>query len=502
MLRLIRWLEGCVVFAILGENPAEALTLAARSGITVQRAEEKDGILYAVCPAADYRRLAALLRRRNGRRKPLASRPAVRTPAASADEPAPPREEWWEPLLRASSPPEAEPPKPPGRLERALSGPPPAWVRGKPLFRKRRRVRGLDRFQRECLIRAELRNRNALTLRVVRRKGPRFLLHRYRRRIGLPVGLVLAAAMILVLQGFVWDIEISGNERLPAGVYLDALARYGLTPGTRKCDVPTQEIVNRVALDHPEVGWMAVNLVGSRAYVVVSERTEAPESLAKDVPCNLVAAADGRIVSVNAFGGQKTAKPGMWVARGDLLVSGVFQAFLGGTHLVHAWGEVMAEVSHVLRVEVPMNITEWNASDSRAAYILELTGGLRFPISSPPAGQWVSTESTGQLSLLGVRLPGTLTAVRYSLTGPVERARTEAESATLARQLLQKKKNLLLGTNRIVSEQEEGWIENGTYILESRIVILQDIAREQEIYLSPPSQSPSSSGAEHPPAGR
>ena len=489
MLRLIRWLEGCVEFAILGENPAEALTLASRAGIAILEVGERDGQTIALCPVGDYRRLAALLRRRNRRKKPVRGLPEKRADAPRA--PSAPPEAWWETLLRESEP-EAPAEQQPGRLEQALSGPPPRWVRGKPLFRRKRRVRGLDRFLEECRVRARLRGKNALTLRVVRRRGVRFLLHRYRRRAGIPVGLVLAAAMLLIIQGFVWDIQVSGNEQLPSGVYLGALARYGLTEGVRKCDVDTLDIVNRVALDHPEVGWMAVNLVGSRAYVQVSERSDPPVPLAKDVPCNLVAAADGRIVSVDAFGGQKAVKPGDWVAEGDLLVSGVFEAFMGGTHLVHAWGEVRAEVSRTLRVEVPMTVTEWDASAARTVHTLRLTGGLRIPLGKAPGGRWVCAESTAPLSLFGVRLPAELTTAVYSPVEPVERARTEEESAALAAELMAKKKKLLLGADEVVSEQERGGGENGVYVLECRIVYLRDIAREQEIYLSPPDQSPSS----------
>lgn len=490
MLRLIRWLEGYVTFAVLGSNPAEALTLASRAGIALPRVEEQNGTILAMCSVRDYFRLSTLLRKRNRRKKPK----TVQIPPKPDSDPAVSQEVWWETLLRASEPPQPSE-KPPGKLERALMEK-PVLEKGKPFFRKKRRIRGLETFQADCQIRARLRAKNALTLRVVRRTGLSFRLRRYRKRIGIPVGMVLAVSMLLILRGFVWDIEISGNERIPSGVYLETMARYGLVVGARKNAVNTQFIVNQTALDHPEIGWMTINLIGNRAYVKISERSAAPAALEKDVPCNLIATADGRIVSVHAFGGQKAVQPGDWVAQGDLLVSGVFEAFLGGTHLVHAWGEVKAEVSRTLRVEVPMNQVEWSSSDARAVKIIRLVGGIEIPLGTAPEGAWVRTETAGSLALFGVPLPAALVTAVYNRVEPVERALTKAEAARLASELMQKKETLLSETGEIVSEQEQGWIEDGKYVLERRIVILQNIAREQEIYVSVPNQNPSSGEAE------
>ena len=54
----------------------------------------------------------------------------------------------------------------------------------------------------------------------------------------------------------------------------------------------------RLRQEYHEVGWAAVNLVGSVAEVEISERNEGEEEVQDTEPCNIVAARGGQIVKI------------------------------------------------------------------------------------------------------------------------------------------------------------------------------------------------------------
>lgn len=70
--------------------------------------------------------------------------------------------------------------------------------------------------------------------------GVPFLLHRYRKRTGLLAGLLAAVVLLGYMSGFVWKIEVTGNEAISTQEILAALdelgfrrapANMGWTPG-------------------------------------------------------------------------------------------------------------------------------------------------------------------------------------------------------------------------------------------------------------------------------
>jgi similar to stage IV sporulation protein len=87
------------------------------------------------------------------------------------------------------------------------------------------------------------------------------------------------------------------------------------------------------------------------------------ETVAADVvstaqPSNLVAACDGQIVSVTAYGGKSEVRAGQTVRKGDVLVSGVIDSEALGYRLVRARGEVIANVTKRFLASAPLETVE------------------------------------------------------------------------------------------------------------------------------------------------
>ena len=191
-------------------------------------------------------------------------------------------------------------------------------------------------------------------LKVERRAGVPFLLGKARRRQVLLWGLCGCFALLVVGSFFIWDFEIQGNRTVPDEEILRSLEKNGITLGTFGFSVDSEDLRNHVLLDIPELSWIAVNVSGCRAHVVVRERTFAPETAERDTPANVVAARDGLVVDIRALEGDKQVLPGTTVEKGQILISGVEDLDTTGARILPSMGQVWARTWRELTVEMPL----------------------------------------------------------------------------------------------------------------------------------------------------
>ena len=73
--------------------------------------------------------------------------------------------------------------------------------------------------------------KTGVRLRVERRKGVPFFLYRYRKRIGIFVGLAVSLLFLWGMSLFVWDIQVTGNQVIQAEDVLRTVEEMGLKIG-------------------------------------------------------------------------------------------------------------------------------------------------------------------------------------------------------------------------------------------------------------------------------
>lgn len=200
-------------------------------------------------------------------------------------------------------------------------------------------------------------------LGVERTAGAPFFLARFRRRYVLLAGLALCALLLAVNSLFIWDLEVTGNESVPAERILRVLAENGVRRGTFVYSFRSREVCNRVLPELRELCWVAVNVRGCRAYVQVRERVRAPERVNESAPTNVVARRAGLVTEVRALDGEKKVLPGTSVREGQLLIAGVVDT--GGTEnpsvatrFLAGKGSVRARTWYELSVYIPLTMEE------------------------------------------------------------------------------------------------------------------------------------------------
>ncbi len=214
------------------------------------------------------------------------------------------------------------------------------------------------------------------SVRIKRRIGLGFLCRRYRNRWPLIFAVILFTAIIYYTSTHVMSIEVTGNQRIPTDKILDELNQTGLKTGIKAEDIVPDQIRNQIMIMDEDVSWLGVNVRGSRVYIEVAERIDS-ESIPHETgePCNVVAAKDGIISSMQVKQGQTMIKKGDGVREGDLLVSGIMDSTYGGFRTVHAYGEIWARTEYSASADYPLVYTKREYSDNVKTFLgLDLLG--------------------------------------------------------------------------------------------------------------------------------
>lgn len=188
-----------------------------------------------------------------------------------------------------------------------------------------------------------LAEKNGCELTVLAAKGGRRALRRLRRRAWLLLGLTVMLVCLTLSSLFVWRIELHGTERLSRTQVLRALEDCGVGVGSFWPGLDVERVRSEMMLRLPEIGWMAVNVSGSRAVVLIRERLEKPELYREKAARDLVAGKSGIVRRVSVLAGIGEVRPGQAVTAGETLIRGQRVGLGGAEEELCARGDVMAE---------------------------------------------------------------------------------------------------------------------------------------------------------------
>lgn len=191
-------------------------------------------------------------------------------------------------------------------------------------------------------------------VRISSKHGLPFLLNRNKNRRGFLLGLAVFILLIWYLSGHLMGISIEGNSKISEEKLISSLNSYGVKIGTPLNEINTKFLKNQIMTAHDDLGWIGLNLKGSRLYISLTERKEKEVIPPTDEPCNLVAKKDGVIRLMEIRDGQTMVLNNTLVKEGDLLVSGVIDSNSVGMRYTHSFGEVYATTWYKEEIEIPL----------------------------------------------------------------------------------------------------------------------------------------------------
>ena len=195
-------------------------------------------------------------------------------------------------------------------------------------------------------------------VRIKRKSGMPFLLHRYRKRKAVILGVLGFFCVLWYLSTHIIGIDIAGNSRIATERIEQELKSFGVYRGAAVGKIEEKSVQNRMMSSIDELAWIGVNIKGSRVFVEVKERLDTKRDFDGDIPCNIVAIRDGKISGLEVASGQTTVALGEFVEKGDLLVSGVMDSKVEGLRYEHSEGKVFAETLYKKTKVYPLEFTE------------------------------------------------------------------------------------------------------------------------------------------------
>ena len=195
-------------------------------------------------------------------------------------------------------------------------------------------------------------------VKINRKKGFPFLVHKYKKRKIFFLFLLLLIFLIFLSSNFVWNVDIIEENGKNLENIAQDVENVGLKVGKLKSEVDTKEIINKIRLQRADIAWMGIELKGTNAIVKIVKADEKPEIVNKEEYCSIVSDKEGVITKINAKSGTANVKVGDTIRKGETLINGWMEGKYTGIRYVHAVGEVQAKVWHTKYKNIQYNTTE------------------------------------------------------------------------------------------------------------------------------------------------
>lgn len=206
---------------------------------------------------------------------------------------------------------------------------------------------------------------NSINYEILQYRGAPHYVCKVKKRFILASGLAAVFVVVWTLSLYIWDFEVIGNNSVSDREILTVLEELGIRKGTFILNVSSERIANKVLLEIPQLSWFAVNTSGSKAYVLVRERTEKPDVFDESEPSVVYAYKSGEITKLSVLNGVPMVAVGDVVEAGQILVSGVSDSLSSGKRSEHAAADVIAKTCYDLSAQIPLKCSIKNYTGNK-----------------------------------------------------------------------------------------------------------------------------------------
>ena len=302
------------------------------------------------------------------------------------------------------------------------------------------------------------------------------------------VGILLGLTLFCGARLFLWDIRVTGNERIEAAELERELAAAGLAKGCFLPSLDRDGVAAATREGDARIAYLTVNLTGTVAYVQMRE-TEPVAPPLPSAPANLVAKCDGVITLPLVFEGECLVTEGQVVRAGQLLASGLIDTQNHGYRVTRSAGQVMARTVHTYTVTVPLSYEQKTYTGEvgrevsllffdRARKVFKTTGNITNDCDIIKETKWIALPS-------GKTLPFGFAVMRASGYTYLPAVRTVAEARRMA---LEELDALLAadGAGRVLLQKTVETVADGTGVaLVCTVICEEDIAATAEFIWQP-----------------
>ena len=325
----------------------------------------------------------------------------------------------------------------------------------------------------------DIMKNSGIRVHILKKHGLPFKVAKNKKRAGLVLGALFFLGFLELMSGYIWVIDVEGNEYVKTETILNICREIGIEEGIKKANINPKSQRQQLLLKTDELAWASLNIEGSRLTVNVSEvqRTD------KNTDAyNLKADEDGIITKIDVTNGTCVVSVGDAVKKGDLLVSGVVEES-GKTKFVNSTGKIYAETAEEIFLEEKyVQINNFETGREKTRYVLELFS-LKFPLYlGSVKGEYCTETDSETVKLFGTTLPIKIFEKKFTFVEKEEINLSKDELIALL------KKKALAQTEKMKSETAEVLAEEFTDLgdgvsLKMKIKSVKDITVKEPMLI-------------------
>jgi similar to stage IV sporulation protein len=305
------------------------------------------------------------------------------------------------------------------------------------------------------------------------------------------------------LSMFIWELDVHGNETVSSQEILEALEELGVGLGSFGPAVKSEAISNDMLLRIPKLSWIAVNISGSHADILVRERIPKPLIVDENAPTMVYALKSGIIAKMSVLEGARMFTEGETVQAGDVIVSGVMDSIASGKRIVHAMAEVQARTWYEIPAQTVLQTRKKEYTGKTKTKTAVIIAGIRinFYFNGGISFQNYDKITTENFLVLptGNMLPLIIVREKYAEYTPRDTRLGILEAQELLQKRLMERLKLQIGDGEIVSTAFDTSLEGDVLKVMLRAECLEQIAAErpftpeelQQVTLPPPENTAS-----------
>ena len=309
-----------------------------------------------------------------------------------------------------------------------------------------------------------------------------------RHRYGVLIGLLITTLFFAFSSRLVWDIRISGNERLSDYEIESALSDLDLHVGSSLRKIDKNSIETEMLSKNKDIAWISVNRRGTVVYVDIIESENIGLTKEQGYPfSNIVAERDGVIEEITVESGIAAVKVGDVVKKGDILISGVVENERGVT-LCRASGSVRASGVMDVSAESSAETTEKAPKKHRLRELSLILFNFSINIFKNYGNSTEDCDIIRENRKIALfdkyRLPIKIEKAYTVEYAETSRVRTQDEMIAVAKRELDGKIYSMFKDADILKLRTVGEFTDGAYRITSRVVYSTDIGKESAIEIN------------------
>jgi similar to stage IV sporulation protein len=330
---------------------------------------------------------------------------------------------------------------------------------------------------------ARLSRKTGVKTKAGKRHGLPFLLRKYRKRLGVTIGIIVFILFIVIMQNFIWTIEVQGNKDIKTETVLEIMDELGVHKGSFKPLLDFKKIEQSAKMKFGDISWLAINQNGSKVIVELRESVKAPDIVDSNSPCNIVAKKAGQIKTLRIFSGQAVVGKNDTVVEGDLIVSGIVEDPAGNTTLKHASAEVIAETFFEKEFKTKLEYEKKEYLEkTNKRYLLDLFG-LKMPlyVATKKKGNFDINSSYKELNAFGISFPFGIYTNEYKPYQMTKVSLTDDEAKEMLLKQADEYEKKEFSKTKILDKKTDTKLSNDEYVLKISYKCQEDIAIKEEI---------------------